>query len=38
MFWLVVAPQERVKTQQTPNEEAQEPEAEPDLLVHSDAV
>ena len=32
MFWLVVAPQEREKTQHTPKEEAQEPEAEPPWL------
>ena len=35
---MVVAPQEREKTQQTPKEEAQEPEAVPPRLVHSEAV
>ena len=35
---VVVAPQEREKTQHTPNEEAQDPEADPPRLVHSSAV
>ena len=35
---MVEAPQEREKTQQTPKEEAQEPEADPPRLLHSEAV
>ena len=35
---LVVAPQAMLKTQQTPKEEAQDPEAVPPRLVHSEAV
>jgi len=35
---VLVPPQARLKTQQTPNEEAQVPDAVPPLLVHSDAV
>ena len=35
---VVVAPQAREKTQQTPKDEAQVPEADPPRLVHSVAV
>lgn len=38
LFSLVVAPQERLKTQHTPKDEAQVPDAVPPLLVHSEAV
>ena len=35
---VVVAPHARLKTQQTPKDEAQAPEADPPRLVHSEAV
>ena len=38
MLELVEPPHEREKTQQTPKEEAQAPEADPPSDVHSEAV
>jgi hypothetical protein len=38
LFWVVLSPHARLKTQQTPKDEAQVPDAVPPLLVHSEAV
>ena len=38
LFALLVPPQESENTQQTPNDEAQAPDAEPPLDVHSEEV
>jgi len=38
LFWLLDPPHERVNTQQTPNEEAQDPEAAPFRDSHWEEV
>ena len=38
LFWLLEDPHPRLKTQHTPNEEAQVPEAEPPSDKHSEEV